>query len=222
MELEREASNPHLVPVLPYAYNRHIIWRALVIVKYNTNNSLQMVDCSHEIRRHFSLEEKLWQTQIAYYKAEVSLWQQRSIRQRYGFTSNQVQLWESDHEEGWAPKNWCFQTVVLEKTLENPLDNKEIKPVNPKGSQRRLFIGRTDAEPEAPILWPPDMKSQLVGRNPDTGKDWRQKTGMQKMRWLDSNTYSVDMNLSKLWEIVEDRGAWWTIVHGVTKELDTS
>ena len=222
MELEREASNPHLVPVLPYAYNRHIIWRALVIVKYNTNNSLQMVDCSHEIRRHFSLEEKLWQTQIAYYKAEVSLWQQRSIRQRYGFTSNQVQLWESDHEEGWAPKNWCFQTVVLEKTLENPLDNKEIKPVNPKGSQPRLFIGRTDAEPEAPILWPPDMKSQLVGSNPDTGKDWRQKTGMQKMRWLDSNTYSVDMNLSKLWEIVEDRGAWWTIVHGVTKELDTS
>ena len=222
MELEREASNPHLVPVLPYAYNRHIIWRALVIVKYNTNNSLQMVDCSHEIRRHFSLEEKLWQTQIAYYKAEVSLWQQRSIRQSYGFTSNQVQLWESDHEEGWAPKNWCFQTVVLEKTLENPLDNKEIKPVNPKGSQPRLFIGRTDAEPEAPILWPPDMKSQLVGRNPDTGKDWRQKMGMQKMRWLDSNTYSVDMNLSKLWEIVEDRGAWWTIVHGVTKELDTS
>ena len=84
----------------------------------------------------------------------------------YGFTSNQVQLWESNHKEGWAPKNWCFQTVVPEKTLENPLDSKEIKPVNPEGSQPWLFIGRTDAEPEAPILWPPDMKIQLVGKDP--------------------------------------------------------
>ena len=84
-------------------------------------------------------------------------------------------MWELGHKEGWAPKNWCFPTVVLEKTLENPLDCKEIKPVNPKGNQPWIFIGRTDAEAEAPILGPPDVKSQLIAKDPDAGKDWRQK-----------------------------------------------
>ena len=84
-------------------------------------------------------------------------------------------MWELDHKEGWAPKNWCFQIVVLEKTLEGPLDFKEIKPVNLKGDQPWIFIGRTDAEVEAPILWLPDAKSQLIGKDPDSGKDWRQK-----------------------------------------------
>ena len=82
-------------------------------------------------------------------------------------------LWQLDHKESWGPKNWCFQTVVLEKTLESPLDCKEIKPVNPKGNQPWLFIGRTDAE--APTLWPPDVKSWLIGKDPDAGKDWRQE-----------------------------------------------
>ena len=84
-------------------------------------------------------------------------------------------MWELDHKEDWMPKNWCFSTVVLEKTLENPLDCKEIKPVNPKGNQSWIFIGRTDAEAENPILWPPDAKSQLIRKDPDTGKDWRQE-----------------------------------------------
>ena len=84
-------------------------------------------------------------------------------------------MWEVDHKEGWMPKNWCFQIVVLEKTLESPLECKEIKPVNPKGNQPWIFIGKTDAEAEAPILWLPDMKSQLIGKDPDSGKDWRQK-----------------------------------------------
>ena len=79
------------------------------------------------------------------------------------------------HKEGWVPKNWCFQTVVLEKILESPLDCKEIKPVNPKENQLWIFIGRTDAETEAPILWPPDLKSQLIGKDPDAGKDRKQK-----------------------------------------------
>ena len=83
-------------------------------------------------------------------------------------------MWELDHKEGWAPKNWCFQTVVLEKTLESPLDCK-IKPVNPEGSQSWIFIGRTDAEAETPILWPPDAKNWLIGKEPDAGKDWRQE-----------------------------------------------
>ena len=84
-------------------------------------------------------------------------------------------MWELDHKEGWAWKNWHFWTVVLEKTLESPLDCKEIKPVHPKGNQSTIFIGRTDAETEAPILWPPDVKSQLIGKDPDAGKDWGQE-----------------------------------------------
>ena len=84
-------------------------------------------------------------------------------------------MWELDHKEGWAPKNWCFQTVVLEKTLESPLDYREIKLVNPKRKQPWIFIGKTDAKAEAPVLWPPDLKSLLLGKDPDAGKDWRQK-----------------------------------------------
>ena len=93
--------------------------------------------------------------------------------QSYGFSSSHVWMWELDHIEGWVLKNWCFQTAVLDKTLESPLDSKEIKPVNPKGNQPWIFIGRTDAEAEAPIFWPPDAKSQLTGKGPDAGKDWR-------------------------------------------------
>ena len=95
--------------------------------------------------------------------------------QRYGFSSSHVQMWELDHKEGWAPKNWCFRTVVLEKTPESPLDCKEVKPVNPKENQSWIFIGRTDAEVEAPVLWPPDVKSWLIRKDPDAGKDWRQE-----------------------------------------------
>ena len=93
--------------------------------------------------------------------------------QRCGFSISPVWIWELDHEEDWAPKNWCFQTVVLEKTSESPLDRKEIRPVNPKGNQPWIFAGGTDAE--APILWPPDAKSQLIRKDSDAGKDWRQK-----------------------------------------------
>ena len=95
--------------------------------------------------------------------------------QSYGFSSSHVWMWELDHKEGWALKNSCFWTVVLENTLESPLDCKEIKPDNPKGDQSWIFIGRTDAEVEAPILWPPDVKSQLTGKDPDAGKNWGQE-----------------------------------------------
>ena len=91
------------------------------------------------------------------------------------FSISHEQMWELDYNESWAWKNWCFWIVVLEKTLLSPLDNKEIKPVNPKGNQPWILIGRTDAEVEAPTLWLPDVKNQLIGKDPDAGKDWRQK-----------------------------------------------
>ena len=95
--------------------------------------------------------------------------------QSCGFHGSHVQIRELDHKEGWVPKNWCFWIVVLEKSLESPLESKEIKPVNPKGNQPWIFTGRTDAEAEASILKPPDAKSQLTGKDPDAGKDWKQK-----------------------------------------------
>ena len=95
--------------------------------------------------------------------------------QSCGFSSSHVPLWELDYKEGWVPKHWCFRIVVLGKTLESPLDCSEIKPVNPKGNQLWIFIGRTDAEMEASILWPRDMKSWLTGKDSDAGKDWRQE-----------------------------------------------
>ena len=97
--------------------------------------------------------------------------------QSYGFSSSHVWMWELVYKESWAPKNWCFWTVVLEKTLESPLNSKEIKPVNPKGNHSWIFIGRTDAKHEVPLLWPPD-ENWLIGKNTDAGKDWSREKGM--------------------------------------------
>ena len=107
--------------------------------------------------------------------------------QVYGFSSSHVWMWELDYKESWELKNWCFWTVVLEKTLESPLDCKEIQPIHPKGDQSWIFIGRTDVEAETPVPWPPDAKSWLTGKDPDPGKDWRQEekgtTGNEMVRW---------------------------------------
>ena len=125
--------------------------------------------------------------------------------QGYGFFIIHIWMWELDHKEGWALKIWYFWSVVLEKTLESPLDCKEIKPVNPKGNQSWIFIGRTDAE--APILWPPDAKNWLTRKDPDDGKDWRQEEkGMTEDEMVGWHQWLKGHNLSKLQEIVRYRG----------------
>ena len=126
-------------------------------------------------------------------------------------------MWELHHKVGWAPKNWCFGIVVLEKALKSPLDFKEIKPVNPE-NQHWIFIGRTDIEAEAPIIWPPDVKHRLIGKDPDAGRTWRQRRREQQgMKWFDNITASVDMSLSNFWVLVEDRRTWHAADHGVRK-----
>ena len=127
------------------------------------------IDCSHEVKRHLFLGRKADKPRQHIQKQRHYFADKGLSSQSYGLSSGHIWMWELDQKESWAQKNWCFWTVVLEKTLESPLDSKEIQPVHPKGNQSWIFIGRTDVE--APIFWPPDMKSQLIWKDPDAGED---------------------------------------------------
>ena len=146
-------------------------WKQWEILFSWASKSLQMVTAAIKLKDASSLEFVMdWKA----WHASVNGLQDWATELN-DFSSSHIQMWELDHKEGWALKNWCFQTAMLEKTLESPLDSKEIKPVNPKGNQPWIVIGRTDAEAETPILWPPDGKNGLIGKDPDAGKDWRQE-----------------------------------------------
>ena len=130
---------------------------------------------SHEIKRHLLLGRKVMTTRQHIKKQKHYFSNKGLSSQSCGFSSSHVWMWDLDCEESWAPKNWCFWTVVLENTLEIPLDCREIQPVHPKENQSWMFIGRTDVEAETPILWPPYAKSWLIWKDIDAGKDWRQE-----------------------------------------------
>ena len=154
-------------------------------------------DCSHEIKRHLLLGIKAMTNLDSILKTRDIIFANNSpSSQGYGFSSSHVWMWELDYNESWALKDWCHWTVVLEKTLESPLEFREIQPVHPNGNQSWMFTGRTDVEAETPILWPPDAKTSLIWNDPDAGKDWGQEekeTTEDEMvgwhHWLDGHVF---------------------------------
>jgi len=162
-------------------------------------------DCSHKIKRCFLLGRKVMTNLDSILKRVDITANKGPSSQSYGFSGSHVWMWELDYKESWALRNWCFWSLVLEKTLESPLDSKEIQPVHPRGNQSWVFIRRTVVEVEIPILWPPDTKGWLFGKDSDAGKiEGRRRRGWWRMRWLDGIIDSIDMmNLSKLQELVK-------------------
>ena len=155
-------------------------------------------DCTHEIKRRLLLWRKAM-TNVDSILKSGDITNIGLSSQSFDFSSSHVWMWELDYKESWLLKIWCFWTVVLEKTLESPLDCKEIHPVHPNGNQSWIFIGRTDAEAEPSLFWPSDAKNWLIGKDPDAGKDWRQEeketTEDEMVGWHHD---SMDMSLSKL------------------------
>ena len=159
-----------------------------------------------QIKRHLLLGRKAMTNLDSILKKSRYFASKGLYSQSYGFSSSHVWMWELDHKEGWAPKNWCFWTVVLEKILEGPLDCKEIQLVHPKGDQSRVFIGRTDAKAETPVLWPLHSKNWLIGKDSDAGRDWGQEekaTTEDEMAGSPSPTWWT-------WVWVNSGSWWWT------------
>ena len=176
--------------------------------------SLQMVTAAMKLKDASSLEEKYDQTRQHIKKQRHCFANKGPSSQRYGFSSSHAWMWELDYKESWAPKNWFFWTVVLEKTLQSPLDWKEIQPVHAKANQSWLFIGRTDVEAETPILWPRLWRADSFEKTLMLGKiEGRRRRGRQRMRWLDGITDSVT------WVWVNSGSWWWTGKPGVLQSM---
>ena len=148
-------------------------WKQCQTLFWGAPKSVQMVTAAMKLKDTSSLEGKLWPTRSQIHMQRHYFAHKGPSSQGYGFSSGHVWMWELDYKESWVPKNWCFWTMVLEKTLESPLDCKEIQPVHSKGYQSWVFTGRTDAKAETPILWPPHEKTWLIGKDSDAGRDWR-------------------------------------------------
>ena len=173
-------------------------------------------DCSHEIKMLAPWKKSYGQSRQHIKKQRHYFANKRPFSQSYGFSSSHVWMWKLDHKESWAPKNWCFWTVMLEKTLESPLDCKEIQPVQPKGDQSWIFFVRTDAEPETLVLWPPDAKNLLVGIDPDAGKDWRrEEKGRTEDEMVGWHHWLKDVT----WVWINSGSWWWTRRPGVLQSM---
>jgi len=175
-------------------------------------------DYSNEIKRRLLLRRKVNDQPRQHIKKQRYYFDNKGLSsQGYGFSSSHVWMLELDSEESWAPKNWCILTVVLEKTLESPLDCKEIQPVHPKGVQTWVFIGRTDVEAETPPFGQLMQRADSFEKTLMLGKIEGMRRGRQRIRWSDVITDSIDMGLGGLWQLVMDREAWHAVVHGITK-----
>ena len=173
-------------------------------------------DCSHEIKRCLLLGRKTMTNLDSIFKRrDITLLTKVCLVKAMVFPNHHIWMWELDHKKGWAPKNWCFQTVLLEKTLENCLDWKDIKAVKPIGNQSCIVTGRTDAEAEASNIWPPDAKSQLMENTLKLGR--QEEKGMTKDEMVGWHHQLNARELNKLWETVKNREAWSAAVHMVTK-----